>query len=173
MNESKGFDIFSLVLGILSVILAFFVLNHPGVSMSVVIIIIGIFMLVDGILHFGRRSRLRELGMKSTGMLTFSAVIDIIAGLMIIFMPTSFGAMYVWIVVAVGMVMDSLFELWAAKYVKHLGKGYYWFIVIMAILGIIFGIVMMFSPAFALTFVVAMVAAYFLVFGIVQIVNAF
>ncbi|MBM7617318.1 uncharacterized membrane protein HdeD (DUF308 family) [Weissella uvarum] len=172
-SNNKGFDIFSLVLGILALVLAFVVLEHPGVSLTVLIIIIGIFMVIDGILHFSQRSSLRRMGMESTGMLTFLAVLDIIAGILVIFWPQSFGAIYVWIFVAIGMVLDSLFELWAAKYVKSAGKGYYWFIVVMAIIGLILGIVMLFSPAFGLSFVVALLAAYLLVFGVLEIVKAF
>ncbi|MBX4172024.1 HdeD family acid-resistance protein [Weissella viridescens] len=173
MNQSKGFDIFSLVLGILSLVLAFVVLKFPGGSLAAIVIVIGIFMIIDGILHFSQRGHLRSIGMKSTGMLTFLAILDIIVGLAIIIWPASFGAIYVWIFVAIGMVMDSLFELWAAKYIKQVGKGYYWFVVIMAIIGLILGIVMMFSPAFGLSFVVALLAAYLLVFGVMEIVKAF
>lgn len=173
METSHKFEPFSLVLGILSIIFGFFILNHPGFSLVAVIFTTGIFMILDGILHFGRRNTMRKLGMVSTGFVTFAAVLDIIVGIAMLIMPGTFGVIYVWMLVAIGLFVDSLFELWIAKYIKDAGKGYYWFTVIASILGVLLAILMLFSPAFALTSVLTLLAIYSFVFGITQIVKAF
>lgn len=173
MENSRNFDPFSLVLGILSVILAFFVLKHPGFSLVAVIFTIGIFMLADGVLHFFGRNKLRDFGMRSTGFITFAAILDIVVGILMIAMPKTFGMAYVWIVVAIGLLVDSLFELWAAKFIRLAGKGYYWFTVITAVLGVVLAVIMLFSPTLAITFVLSLLAFYLLVFGIMQIVKSF
>ncbi|KRN33213.1 hypothetical protein IV68_GL000011 [Weissella halotolerans DSM 20190] len=167
----KEFDPFKLIMGILSLILAYFVMTRVGITVQVMVILVGIFMLVNGVIRFMGRNKLRKLGMDKTGWLTFSAILDILVGILVLVMP-DFGIVYIWILLTIGLFMDSLFELWAARFVKE-SKGYYWFTIIFAIIGIVLAIIMMFSPALALTFGVALLGAYFMVYGIMEVVEAF
>lgn len=172
MSKSNGFDIIKLLLGLLSVGLSYYVLTNPVSAIYSLVWIIGIFLIINGIMRFAGRNTARSLGMKNTGMMTFSAILDILFGLLVIFVPAS-GIAYIWIVLSMALILDSAFELFAASLVKETSKGLYWFIIIMAILGMILGFILLFNPVTAVAVAVALLGAYFLVYGIMNIVTAF
>lgn len=172
MNAKKSVDFVKLLMGILSVILAFFVISNPAASVLSLTWIIGVFLIINGVMRFSNRNTLRSMGMSNTGMLTFSAVLDIILGLIILFVPAS-GEIYIWIVLSLALIMDSAFELFAAGIIKQASTGLYWFTVILAVLGIILGFILLFNPILTLGVAVLLLGAYFLVYGIMDIVTAF
>lgn len=172
MNAKKSVDFVKLLMGILSVILAFFVISNPAASVLSLTWIIGVFLIINGVMRFSNRNTLRSMGMSNTGMLTFSAVLDIILGLIILFVPAS-GEIYIWIVLSLALIMDSAFELFAAGVIKQASTGLYWFTVILAVLGIILGFILLFNPILTLGVAVLLLGAYFLVYGIMDIVTAF
>lgn len=172
MSAKRDFDFLKLLMGILSVGLAYFVLSNPASAVISLVWMVGLFLVINGVIRFANRNTLRSMEMSNTGMLTVSAVLDIILGLIILFVPAS-GITYIWIVLTLGLIMDSTFELFAAQFVKKLSTGLYWFTVIMAILGIILGIFLLFNPIAAVGLAVALLGAYFLVYGIMNIVAAF
>lgn len=170
-NEKRKFDPFLLLMGILSIVLGVLVIRNPAASLFSLIILIGIFMIVDGIIKFSQRNVMHQAGL-STGMVTFSAVLDIIIGIMIFFMK-DFGAVYVWIAFAIGFIMDSGFELWGSRFIPKDHPGYYWVNVILGIIGVILGIALLFYPQLALATAVMLLAFYLVFFGILQIVKSF
>lgn len=172
MNAKKNFDLVQLLMGILSVALAYFVLVNPASAVISLIWIVGIFLIINGVMRFAGRNVAREMGASSTGLLTFTAVLDIIMGLAVLFIPAS-GITYIWIVLSMSVLMNSTFRLFTAKALKSVSTGLYWFTVILAILGIILGIMLLMDPLFALGLAVALLGAYFLVSGIMSIVSAF
>lgn len=172
MNKSTGFDIVKLLLGILSVGLAYFVLANPASAVISLVWMVGLFLIINGVMRFANRNALRSMGMNNTGLLTFSAVLDIVLGIVVLVVPAS-GVTYIWIVLSMALIMDSMFELFAARFVKDASTGLYWFIVVMAILGIILGFFLLFNPIAAVGVAVALLGAYFLVYGIMNIVTAF
>lgn len=172
MNKSTGFDIVKLLLGILSVGLAYFVLANPASAVISLVWMVGLFLIINGVMRFANRNALRSMGMNNTGLLTFSAVLDIVLGIVVFVVPAS-GVTYIWIVLSMALIMDSMFELFAARFVKDASTGLYWFIVVMAILGIILGFFLLFNPIAAVGVAVALLGAYFLVYGIMNIVTAF
>lgn len=172
MNAKKSFDFVQLLMGILSIALAYFVLVNPTSAVISLIWIVGIFLIINGVMRFVGRSAARDMGMSNTGLLTFTAVLDIIMGLAVLFIPAS-GITYIWIVLSMSVLMNSIFRLFTAKALKAVSTGLYWFTIILAILGIILGIMLLMDPVFALGLAVALLGAYFLVYGIMNIVSAF
>lgn len=172
MNAKKNFDLVQLLMGILSVALAYFVLVNPASAVISLIWVVGIFLIINGVMRFANRNAVRDMGMSNTGLLTFTAVLDIIMGLAVLFIPAT-GLTYIWIVLSMSLIMNSAFQLFSANFVKSVSTGLYWFTVIMAVFGIILGFVLLFNPMFALGLAVALLGAYFLIYGIMNIVSAF
>ncbi|WP_141557419.1 DUF308 domain-containing protein [Leuconostoc fallax] len=56
MDMTKKFDPFSLITGILSLILAFVILDNPINAFSTFITIVGVFSVIEGILKMDRYS---------------------------------------------------------------------------------------------------------------------
>ncbi len=76
-------------------------------------------------------------------------------------------------VFAVWFIADSVFALLAADLAKGVSNGYYWFTVIVNILGIILGIMLLFNPISSALTLSFLVGFYFMLFGITHIVYAF
>lgn len=169
---TKKFDPFSLITGILSLILAFVILDNPIDAFSTFITIVGVFSVIEGILKWTGIRFAHWLVPVNTRWGTISAILDIILGLVIIYVP-QFGAAYIWISLAMWFIFDSIFELWVGRFVRSSEKGYYGFHTILAVIGLIVGIILLFSPAFAMSLSVAIVAMYLTLFGIVQVVRSF
>ena len=83
-------------------------------------------------------------------------IIDILVGIFFLF-NIGAGVVVLPFVFAVWFIADSVFALLAADLAKGVSNGYYWFTVIVNILGIILGIMLLFNPissALTLSFLV-------------------
>lgn len=113
----------------------------------------------------------RILG-ESSGWLIFSAILDIILGIIFLFQP-GFGVLFIAIIFAIWFILDSITELISAKFFKEFHRGYYWFIVILAILSLVLGVILLFSPLLSAITVVWLVSTFLIVFGIMKLIQAF
>ncbi|KID42248.1 HdeD family acid-resistance protein [Fructilactobacillus fructivorans] len=171
-SKTKGFDPFSLVIGILSVILSLFILRNPLNSFKALVFVIAILSIVEGIFKIAEISQLdRSLGM-SPVWLIINGVLDIIIGILI-FLDPAVGGIYIWLMLSIWFIIDSLFELWYSRFAERNHKGYFWFEVILGIVGLILGIALLFQPAMAMSVALFLVAFYFMFFGILLIVRSF
>lgn len=171
-SSERKFDPFTLVLGVLFAIMSMVILRNPLNSLKVLIYVIAIALVVEGVIKLADTSMIdKTLGM-SSGWLIFSAVIDLILGVMIFIKP-ELGTVYIWIVLALWFIFDSFFELWASRFISKQHKGYFWFDVILGVLGVILGFILLFSPGMAVSVGLFLVAFYFMFFGILLIVRSF
>jgi uncharacterized membrane protein HdeD (DUF308 family) len=75
------------------------------------------------------------------------------------------------------MLFDEIISLSGGKYsmdtaVRQLSRSYWWLLILRAVVAILFGILAIISPAFALLFLVYLFAAYVLIDGIFSVVVA-
>ena len=172
MYERNRFDPFSLIIGILTVIVGILALRNPFASFGMIVILMAIAAVIEGIFKiFEIRNVARSLQM-SSGWWTFSGVIDILFGILLFFVP-SIGGVVVWISIAIWFIIDSLFELWLSRFLRDNNKTYYWFTVIISILGVVLGVILLFKPAYAISIAIFLLAFYLLLFGINQIIRSF
>ncbi|MDO1604845.1 DUF308 domain-containing protein [Lactobacillus sp. YT155] len=166
-NRLNKFDPFGLIIGILSVIVAVICLRNPLPTFAMVIIIAAIIAIGRGIYKL---FSLRPY-MQKSGWLTFSAILDILVGLLMLF-NGSFGLLYVAISFAIMFITDSVMALGLANITKGFSKGYYWLEVIMAVLGIIFGIVLLVQPGASVLTISFIISLGFMTFGIGEIAHS-
>lgn len=95
-------------------------------------------------------------------------IIDILIGVFFIFnaFAATLALPYVF---AIWFIIDSVFRLATAGYAKFIGNGYYWFTILLSILGIIIGILLIFEPVVATLTLSAMVGFYLLIAGVESI----
>ncbi|USS90323.1 HdeD family acid-resistance protein [Fructilactobacillus carniphilus] len=171
-SSERKFDPFTLVVGILFAILSLVMLKYPGGSLVVVAYIIAFAMVMEGIFKLADLTAIdKSLGISNTWVI-ISAVLDLILGVLIIFMP-GLGGIYLWVVLSISFIMDSLFELWASRYISKNQKGYFWFTVILAVIGLILGIVLLFNPVLGVSTSLFLIAFYLMFFGILLIIRSF
>ncbi|WP_172187607.1 HdeD family acid-resistance protein [Lentilactobacillus kribbianus] len=167
-EKINKFDPFSLIIGILAVIVSIISLRNPLPTFGAVVIIAGVVSIFIGLYKlFSVRPYV-----ENSGWLTFNAILDIIIGAIMLF-NGAFGSLYVAIFFAVMFIMDSFTALWASRLLKPINNGLYWLEIIVAILGVIFGFVLLFSPMLSAVSISFMVALLFMTFGIEMIVHSF
>ena len=171
-ETKKGFDWFSLIVGVLFTIAGIASFTRPDKTLHFLAIVAGIAFIFRGIYELWFRQRIGRILGESSGWLIFSAILDIILGIIFLFQP-GFGVLFIAIIFAIWFILDSITELLSAKFFKEFHRGYYWFIVILAILSLVLGVILLFSPLLSAITVVWLVSTFLIVFGIMKLIQAF
>lgn len=171
-TEKTGFDWWSFLLGILFIIVSLIAFRDPSSTLESLVIVFGIIAVVKGIFELFFRRRLRQYTGWATTMPVVMGVFDIIIGLLLLF-NVGAGMVAISVIFALWFLIDSIVGLFTASSVKAAGEGYYWFTIIVCILGVIVGIMLLLSPATAGLTLSFLVGFYFMLFGITEITYAF
>ena len=173
MAENKrSFDWLSLIIGILSLVVGYGVIKNPGASFIAVVYLVGIFAIVRGLYQLWWKNQIEELtGQKATA-LVWMGIINIIIGIIFLAKP-DVGSVAISFLFALWFIMEGFMELFTSNFFRQISKGYYWLIIILAIINIIIGIALLFNPMLSAPTIVVLVSAYFFIFGIMQIIEAF
>ncbi|WP_129045409.1 HdeD family acid-resistance protein [Companilactobacillus metriopterae] len=171
-NARRGFDWLSLIVGILSLYVGYVVMSYPLKSLSSVAYIFGIFILIRGIfqLWFSNQET-KYLGIGAGGV-TIMGIIYIILGIVLI-VNNNFAQVVMVYLFAILFFMDSIFQIMTSRFYANFGKGYYWLIVILAILNFIVAIILLFEPLLAASVIIWLLAFFFITTGIMEIAKAF
>lgn len=171
-SSRRGFDWWSLILGILLLILSFMVLRNPGQALSLVTLLVAFGTIIRGIYELWFRQGVRTLlGIKS-GWLIVMGIIDILVGFIFIF-NRNLGVTVIAIVFAIWFLFDSIGDIRVASVFKQFHRGYYWFLIVLYVLQIILAIFMLLVPAISALSIVWLIAFYLMLTGIAKIVQAF
>lgn len=172
MNERKSVDWGSLFLGILFVLVSLFSFQDPVGNLVAIVLIFAIFAFLKGIFELLFRSRLKELTGYKGKMPLVIGFIDILVGIFFLF-NIGTGVSALPFVFAVWFIVDSVLALFTTDIARDISHEYYWFTVVINILGIILGIMLLFNPITSVLTLSFLVGFYFMLFGINHIVYAF
>lgn len=168
----KRFDWASLILGIVLVVLGCVSIMHPDKSLHLLCILVGVGLLLLGIHELWARSKMQEwLGYRS-GWLLGTGILDIVLGIVFL-VYQNFGTTVIAVIFALWFIISSANELTIAGFLHQLNVGYYWLLFILDILGLIIGVVLLFSPMLSAITMVWLISFYLIVIGIVKIIQAF
>lgn len=172
MTKTKGFDWFSLIVGILSLIAAWVVFSHPFASLVTLAYLFGGYALIKGIYELWFRNSIKEATGSRATWLMIIAIIDILLGIFLLFHigVTTVILPYIF---AVWFIVDSIVELATAGIYRDLSKGYYWLLIVLNILAVICGISLLFNPMMSAGVLIYLAGFYFVFFGISFIAKAF
>lgn len=106
---------FDLALGIFVGIIGVVLLIHPGSVMSLVAVIIGIFMLVEGVFKIQTSVDAQRFGLGKWWLILLGAVLSILLGICLIFDPFQGGAMLMTFV-GISLLIDGIQNLFNAFY---------------------------------------------------------
>ncbi|MGN1003963.1 MAG: HdeD family acid-resistance protein [Oscillospiraceae bacterium] len=172
MNKRSGFGWLELIVGILLIILGIFTLVNPGSALTGVIIIYGLLAIVTGIADIVFYVKMeRHTGFGPTVSL-ISGLLSVMAGVMLLVYPG-----------AVKWILALLVPIWFIAHcisrLTHLnviritaGKFYYYFSLVINILGLILGFLMLFKPVVSLLSFGLIIGVYLILLGIDSIVTA-
>lgn len=168
----RRFDWFSFLVGILFILGGFLSFSRPDRTLQLLSVIIGVVFLFDGVFELTIRRRFLRSLHESAAWVIILGTLNIVLGIVFIFHP-GFGTLYIAIIFAVWFILDSIMELSVGRLFKGVSGGYYWLTIIFSILGIILGVVLLFSPVVSALTVVWIVSVFLIIFGVLKIVQAF
>lgn len=161
-------------MGVLFLIVVFITVWQPKTSLEAVVIFIGAVAILEGIAEIFMRHQLYELfgidNRRWVGIVF--GICLIILGLIVLF-NLQFGLYVLPYVFAMWFVLDSIENLFLLPYARAVSNGYYWFTWIAAILGIVLGCWLFFTPQTSAMVLTFLIAIFFTWFGIEYIYEAF
>ncbi|TGD23524.1 hypothetical protein EGT49_05590 [Companilactobacillus suantsaicola] len=173
MSEPKRrFDWFGFIIGLISLYAGYLVIWYPLRSLSTIAVIFGFFAILRGVyqLWFGSQMT-RFLGVRS-GWTIFSAIVDIIIGIIFI-SHVQVGVAAIVYLFAIWFLLDAVFQIFTARFYHFFGRKYYILIVIVALLNLLFAVILLFNPVLAGDFIVFLLAFFFFATGLSEIIEAF
>lgn len=171
-EKKKGFDWFSLVVGILFVIAGIASFMHPDKTLHFLSILVGISFILRGIYELWFRKFIGATLNDRSGWFIFAAVLDIVLGVIVLVFP-NWGVLYLAILFAIWFIIDAIMQIKAAKFFKAFHRGYATWLVILGVLSVILGVILFFSPMLSALTIVWLISVVLLVFGLTHIIQAF
>lgn len=173
MKRKNGFGWSELIVGVLLILLGIFAFIRPESMLTGAVVIYGVIAIVMGIedlVVYARLSRFIGFG----PMLSLiSGILSVMCGVMLIANP-NVGKWALTILLPIWFIAHCISELTRTNLIRLIGNPfYYYFSLILNILGLVLGFVMIFSPALSfvtLRAICYMVAIYLILFGIESII---
>lgn len=162
----------SLLLGILLIITSLIAFKNPASSLLTIVVIFAVFAIVKGILEICIRNRMKNLTGFKIYVPIIVGILDIVVGVYLLF-NLDVGLVTLPFIFAIWFLLDSFFGLFTLDFAKSISTGYFWFSLIVNILGIVLGVMLMFDPITSALTLSFLVGFYFMLFGILNIVYAF
>ncbi|MCI2149560.1 HdeD family acid-resistance protein [Bifidobacterium crudilactis] len=170
MTKKINWDYF--FVGILFIITALVSFSNPASNLVALVYGFAILAIIKGVSELTLRRRIDEFtGAKNVYILVLG-IVDILLGVFLIF-NASVGVIALPYIFAIWFILDSIFELAVASVYRNTAGNYYWFDIVMNVLGIVLGIILLFNPVSSALTLAFLVGAYFLFSGISYLAAAF
>ncbi|MGA4779344.1 HdeD family acid-resistance protein, partial [Cellulosimicrobium sp. AB352] len=153
--------------GVLAILFGIIALAWPDKTAAVVIWVIGIFAVVDGIVEIVEGIRRRGTG-SGTALLVTMGVLSLAVGVVLLVWPGKTAIVLTWIV-GFWAVVYGLFQTVASLDLRKVpGSGWGWGVVA-GLLGIVFGLLVLFNVNAGLVSIVWLLALFAIVWGFMLI----
>ncbi len=153
--------------GVLAILFGIVALAWPDKTAAVIIWVIGIFAVVDGIVEIVEGIRRRGTG-SGTALLVTMGVLSLTVGVVLLVWPGKTAIVLTWIV-GFWAVVYGLFQTVASLDLRKVpGSGWGWGVV-SGLLGIVFGLLVLFNVNAGLVSIVWLLALFAIVWGVMLI----
>lgn len=171
-NTNNKFNWGSFLLGIGFLLVAYVTLHNPGSSLLSIVLLFGVAAIVKGVFELTVRSRILKVMNQQHIWAIVLGILDIILGIYLLF-NLNIGLTVLPFVFAIWFIADSITGLVMTQFVKGINKPLFVLTAIVNVLGIILGVALLFNPITSALTLASLVSFYFLMTGIVYIVDAF
>lgn len=172
MRRRSGYGWFELVVGILFVILGIYSFIHPENTLTGVVIVYGIFAIISGIadiIFFVRTERYTGFGPTIS---LISGIFSIMAGFMLLVYPSA-GTWAMVLLLPIWFIAHCISRLTHLNMIRvTAGRFYYYFTLIVNIIGIVLGCMMIVRPVISLFSAGFIIGTYLILLGFDSIVMA-
>lgn len=171
-NKKRGFDWGVFIAGVISVVLSIFLFANPGKGLRGLVIILAVLSIMQGIAWISMYAGFHGIFAPSWTTL-LSGIFDILIGIFFLW-NNKIGVYTIAIVVAIWFIVDSVIGIVFAWHLRFFETGWYFFFnLLLNILGLVVGVMLLFRPVIAGMSTVYLIAIYLMVFGINEIALAF
>lgn len=166
MYKSKWLGVVELIISILLIICGAFTLTRPDAAVESATIIYGILAIATGVIDIVIYAKLeRRTGFGPAAALV-SGIISIIAGVLILLEPAAGAIALVWIF-PIWFICHCVSRLTRLGLIRAAaGTAYYYFSLIVNILGLIVGFMMLFNPFLSFFSLAWFVGFYLILLGV-------
>ncbi len=172
-RHEQGFSWWYFILGVIQLIIAFMLFNNIGLATQAFVYFLAFGAILNGIFILMLCQRINERTSQSTWSLVLFGVLAIIFGIVLLFNIRA-GLLAVPIIVSMMMISEAINLLMQATAMRRVGlNGWFWFNLIIGIIGLILGFLLLFNPLAAYITVEYLAGIYFIIFGIRNILSAF
>jgi uncharacterized membrane protein HdeD (DUF308 family) len=159
-----------IVRGILALILGILMLLNLEAGVLAVLIVLGVYAILDGIFKLGEVYVQNKAGQSYRHTL-LAAVVSLAIGIMIFAWPRITVVILIALIAAQALI-QGVSDIYAAiREHKVLSRGRFWLLLIGGIAQLLFGIWMIAQPAMGGLTIVAVIAAYAIVLGVILIIR--
>jgi uncharacterized membrane protein HdeD (DUF308 family) len=152
--------------GIAAIVFGILLLLYPGAGFATLVILFGIYAIVEGILNLV--SAVTGRGRQPWWALTLEGVVSIAAGVVVFLWPAAAAVALVW-TIAIWAIVTGVLEISAAIRLRRVVRGE-WMLALAGILSIILGALLFASPAAGALAITVMIGIYAIVFGVLLLV---
>jgi uncharacterized membrane protein HdeD (DUF308 family) len=155
--------------GVVAIIFGIIAFVYPGLTVAVLVLLFGAWVLVDGIFRI-----IGVIGHRSDpdwGWQLVIGILGIIVGLLTFHAP-AITALALVIYIAAWALMIGATEIIAAIKLRHEVKGE-WFLILMGVVSILFAIMLLWNPLPGALALVWLIGSYAIVFGVLGIIFGF
>lgn len=171
-SYNEGFQWGPFILGVLSLLLAFFAFNNPVISIFSVAVMFAVGAILKGIFELFFRKKLRQFSGYSSTFLIVIGIIDILIGVFFLFNLSS-AILTLPILFGLWVIFDSIGTLTTASPIREFSTAQYWLTIVIGIFGIVIGFLVIVNPLSAYIAITTLIGIYFMLYGILNIVYAF
>ena len=173
MRRRSKFGWMELMIGILLIVLGIFTFLRPGSVLTGAVLVYGVFALITGIADIVFYVKMeRHTGFWPVVALV-SGILSVIAGLLVMVYPGA-AAWALTIFFPLWFIMHCISRLTHLGIIRYVaGSGYYYFSLILNIIGLVLGFLMLLQPALAFLSMGFVIGAYLILLGIDSLVLAF
>lgn len=173
INQRSGFGWVELLKGVAFLLLGVIALLSPQSVISGMIVCLGIITLISGISDIFFHLRLRKHTGTELRVMLFSGIVSSLAGILLILFPV-IGKWILSIVFPVWFMAHCISRLAAYDLIRQAAGSFVATIIIcLNVLGLIFGLLMIFSPTLFTISVGILISANLIIIGVSSIIEAF
>ena len=156
--------------GVLGILLGLVALTRPGVTLAAIILFVGAYMFVDGVVAIMASLRGMRAGDR-WGWMLVEGIIGIVAGIIVFRTPATAAMVLVWLV-AFWAIMHGAAEIGAGIRLRKMIENE-WLLILAGVLSLALGIFILMRPGLGVLLLVTWIGVYALFAGIVTLMLAF
>lgn len=160
-----------LIRGIIAIAFGIVAVIWPGITVWALVIVFGVYTLVDGIMLATHAIRDRE-HLKQWGLLLTSGIVSIAVGLIAMFWPSITTVALLWVIAFYAIVFGVLGMVTAASHRKSPNSGWGWPFAASAI-SVIFGLILVIFPNTSIIGLAVLAGVWAIIFGVLMLFIAF